>query len=203
MTPLSVFFSYFPALVIVLALSNLLLLFKTGLIAYFFILIFVIYGLPVVVFQLHEKFFPLKNGSSLLSGPEYSPWWGSHQIQWVFIAFPCLETLLRAFPGLFSRWLRLWGSKIGNNIYWTPGITIGDRGKLELGDNLVFGQDVALSSHIIRVSKRGTKLLVKPIKIGSGTFLGAGTVLGPGVEIAPDSQVPIGTVLAGNVKFPN
>ncbi|MDJ0694669.1 GH3 auxin-responsive promoter family protein [Mastigocoleus sp. MO_188.B34] len=37
---------------------------------------------------------------------------------------------------VITLWLRLWGSKVGEGIYWTPKIEIADRGLLEIGDRV-------------------------------------------------------------------
>src|SRR5690242_9394747 len=98
-----------------------------------------IYGLPVLVYRLHQWAYPVQEGISYLKGKEYSPWWGSHQIQSIYIAIPVLEAVLRLIPGVFSWWLRLWGAKVGRDVYWTPGLEIADRGLLEIGDRVVIG----------------------------------------------------------------
>ena len=112
--------------------------------------LFFLYGLPVLSYRLHSHRYPLTCGISYLQGDVYSPWWGSHQFQVIYVAFPVLETLLRLVPGLFSAWLRLWGAQVGKHVYWTPGLEIADRGLLSIGDGVVFGHRVGLYSHIIK-----------------------------------------------------
>jgi acetyltransferase-like isoleucine patch superfamily enzyme len=157
-----------------------------------------IYGLPLAAHRVHAARHPVGRSVEKLVSSDYSPWWASHQFQWVFIAFPVLETLLRAVPGLFSLWLRAWGAQVGRGVYWTPTLTVLDRGLLEIGDHVVFGHRVSLSSHIIRPTKRGDDLLcvIQPIRIGSGAFIGAGSVLGPGTVVGAGTLVEAGSVLA-------
>ena len=145
--------------------------------------VFFLYGLPVVAYRLHNRVYPLSAGITYLQGQAYSPWWGSHQFQLVYIAFPALETLLRLVPGLFSLWLRLWGSQVGQQVYWTPGLEIADRGLLSIGDRVVFGHRVGLSSHIVKPKRDNLMLYVSPITIGDNSFIGAGSNLGPGATV--------------------
>ena len=117
-------------------------------------------------------------------------------IQSLFLYFPALETAIRLVPGLFSVWLRLWGSSIGRGVYWTPHFELADRAFMDIGNNAVFGHAVKASCHVISPSREFVlKLVIKKIKIGEGAFVGAGTVLAPGVEIEAGALVKAGTYL--------
>ncbi|MBN3943116.1 MAG: DapH/DapD/GlmU-related protein [Nostoc sp.] len=159
-----------------------------------------IYGLPVLVYRLHEWVYPVREGISYLQNKEYSPWWGSHQIQAIYIAIPALEAVLRLIPGVFSCWLRLWGAKVGRDVYWTPGLEIADRSLLEIGDRVVIGHGVGIYSHIIKPRKQNLMLYVKKVKIGSNVFVGAGSNLAPGVVIGDGSYLPAASNLYPNQK---
>lgn len=201
MTPLSTIFSFFPALVILLTAASILwICFYPGLLSIMALLIS-LYVFPLFVYRIHEYFYPLKEGISYLGGKNYSPWWGSHQIQVIYIAFPALETLLRLIPGAFSLWLRLWGSKVGKNVYWTPQLEISDRSLIEIGDNVVFGNGVGIYSHIIKPKKQDLLLYIKKVKIGNNVFLGAWNHIAPGVSIADGTYVPVFTHVYPNKKF--
>ena len=153
---------------------------------------------PVVADRLHQRFAPLRPGVHRLRAPAYNAWWGTQQIQWIYLAFPALEALLRAVPGVFSWWLRAWGARIGRGVYWTPTLTVGDRGLLDVGDGALFGYGVAISAHVVQPSDGGELLaLVRPVRVGAGAFVGAGVVLGPGAVVAQGEVVPAGTVRAG------
>jgi hypothetical protein len=155
------------------------------------VLIFVVYLLPPVTLRLHEIFFPLREGVSRLSEPKYSRWWGAHQIQLIYIALPQLEALLRLVPGLYSAWLRLWGSRVGRKVYWTPNIEITDRSMLEIGDRVVFGHKCKLLGHAIKPKGAAVILYLRAIKIGSDAFIGAGSRIGPGAVISDGSYLPV------------
>ncbi|MBX2865365.1 MAG: acyl transferase [Leptolyngbyaceae cyanobacterium MAG.088] len=198
MTLLSKFLSFFPALTLGLTGLSLLYGFWHHSLVGLSLSIFFLYGLPVWVHQIHNRLYPLNNGISYLQGDNYSPWWGSHQLQVIYIAFPALETLLRLIPGLFSVWLRLWGAQIGKGVYWTPGLEIADRGLLTIGDGVVFGHQVGLYSHIIKPRRDNLMLYLKPITIGDSSFIGAGSYIGAGATITAGSFLA-----AGSEIYPN
>lgn len=161
-----------------------------GLINFIFIL-YVLYFYPLTVFRLTNIFYPLRPGKYDLQTSDFNPWWGSHQVQLVYYAMPFLEASLRIIPGAYSFWLRLWGSKIGKKIYWTPNIEIDDRTMLEIGDHTVIGHKFSFHPHVIGPKDGKLMLLVKKIKIGKKCFLGAGSDLAPGVIIDDGVSIPI------------
>ena len=202
MTLLSTLLAFFPSLVVGLAGVTFVWLcvadsWATGLLR-MSLLLFVVYGLPVLTYRLHTWRYPISEGVSYLQGKGYSPWWGSHQIQAIYIAIPTLETWLRLVPGAFSTWLRLWGAEVGQQVYWTPGLEIADRGLLTIGDRVVMGHRVGLYAHVIKPKRQDLMLYVKRIHIGDDTFVGAGSRLGPGVAIAAGTYLS-----AGSDVYPN
>ncbi len=148
-------------------------------------LLAVLYVVPVVAFRLHQIVAPLGAGGSRLDGKTYVPWWGGHQIQLIYIAVPQLEALLRMVPGLYSLWLRAWGSKIGRRVHWTPQVEVTDRSLLDVGDGVVFGHRAVLFGHVIRHGKQYMLLYVRKVTIGDGVFVGAGSAISPGAVIRP------------------
>ncbi|MFI5342626.1 MAG: acyltransferase [Chlamydiales bacterium] len=166
------------------------------------LLLFIIYALPVLFYRIHNHCIRLCEGGSRLDLPLYSPWWASHQFQGVFNAFPSLEAFLRLIPGVYSFWLRTWGSKVGRRVHWTPRVEIIDRSLIEVGDDVIFGHKVIIVSHAITKKKNGIiRLYVKRVRIGSGVFIGAGSKLGPGTVIAPNQIVPFETLLTINKRI--
>lgn len=159
-----------------------------------------IYIVPPLCYRIHNSISPLSHGLTTLSERRYSSWWGGHQIQLVFAIFPVFERILRAVPGAYSFWLRLWGSKVGRGVYWTPSTAIEDRGSMVIGDNVVFGHKVECYCHVIKPKDGALRLFTKPITIGDNTFIGAGTRIGPGVHIENGTFVPILTDLFVNER---
>jgi hypothetical protein len=161
-----------------------------------------LYVFPVLIFRLHHRLAALSEGKSRLDLPHYSPWWTSYNLQTLFHALPSLEAILRLIPGVYSFWLRCWGSSIGRGVTWTPGVEITDRSLLEIGDRVIFGHKVILVSHAISKKKSGAIwLYVKKIRIGSDSFIGAGSQFGPGTTIAPNQRVPLQTQLRINQNY--
>ena len=62
----------------------------------------------------------------------------------LFLRFPVLEEILRLVPGLYSLWLRAWGSRIGKLTYWAPQTSYSIAGCLDIGDHVVFGAGVRI-----------------------------------------------------------
>lgn len=152
----------------------------------------VVYLVPPLTFRLHQLRWPLEEGTRRLVGRGYEPWWGGHQMQALYIAIPTLEALLRLVPGLYSAWLRLWGSRIGQGVMWTPRVEIIDRSLLEVGDRVVFGHYAAVSCHLIKPTRNNLLLYVERVRIGHNAFLGAGSVLAPGVVVENGARVEAG-----------
>lgn len=153
--------------------------------------LFAVYLFPPLVFRLYCLKYPARSGRWLLHLPQRCDWWVAHQAQMIFAAIPMFEALLRLIPGAYSAWLRLWGSKVGKRVYWTPLVEIIDRHMLRVGDDVVFGHRVVCSSHVIVRKPKGEMVLIlRPARIGSGTFVGAFARIGPGVKIPEATNVP-------------
>lgn len=150
-----------------------------------------IYLFPLACFRFMGLFYPIKEGKSDLAKDKYSPWWGGHQIQLLFYVVPQFEAFLRVIPGAFSLWLRLWGSKVGKGVYWTPNVEIDDRSMVEIGNHALFGHKVELVSHVVGGKKGVFSLYSKNIVIGDGAFVGAGSRLGPGSEVEAGCFLPV------------
>jgi hypothetical protein len=164
----------------------------------------VLYGVPPLAYRVHDRLWPLKEGPAYLVNEGYIPWYGGHQLQLIYVALPSLEAMLRLLPGVYSAWLRLWGSQVGRGVYWTPVVQVLDRGMVEIGDGAILGHGVVIFSHVIKPAKKDGELLlfVKKVRIGAGVLLGAGVYMGPGVVVADGSMVPATTHLFPNARWP-
>ena len=165
------------------------------------LLLAIVYLAPVLAFRLHEVWRPLRVGVTRLDAPTYSPWWASHCFQLYYECLPFLESILRAIPGCYSAWLRLWGARIGKGVYWTPRIELTDRSLLDIGDGVVFGHKVECYCHVIRQRGESLRLIVSGIVVGAGAFLGAGSRLGPGACIPAGAFVPVLTDVGVNQTY--
>lgn len=190
MTPASRLFAFVPALLLAaLAVSVHL----RSVLCVFVVL----YVVPPLLYRA----LPLKPGLYDLKRRTFNVWWATHQLQQLYIAVPALEALLRVVPGLYSAWLRLWGSRVGAGVYWTPRMELLDRGLLDVGDGVVFGHKVELYGHTVMPKGERLMLYVDRVSVGAGAFVGAGSRLAPGVVVEPGAVVPILTDLYMKTRF--
>ncbi len=151
----------------------------------------IVYLIPPLLFRLYCLRYPVSFGRWILNAPQRCDWWIAHQFQMTYAAVPIFESVMRLVPGFYSAWLRLWGSRIGKRIYWTPLVEIVDRHMLRVGDDVVFGHRVICTSHIITRKASGDVILIlRPPNIGAGTLIGARARIGPGVRIPERAVVP-------------
>jgi hypothetical protein len=122
-------------------------------------------------------------------------WYVLLQLQQFYISFPAVENLLKFFPGVYSSWLRLWGSKIGKKVMWTPEVNLYDRTHLDIGDRVLFGSQVTISCHL--VNKRGREYVVHvaPVSIGNDVFVGFQTNIGPGSTLGEGSLTDVCSIV--------
>jgi hypothetical protein len=147
----------------------------------------ILYLMPPILARLVLAFATFSEGTIAIGSTNFFCWWASFQLQIIFCRFPALEEALRLIPGLYSLWLRLWGSKIGRLTYWSPGVAITDRSFLSIGNDVVFGAGVRLNAHVLARSKEGVmQLILAPVKIGDHVMVGGYSLLTAGTEISPD-----------------
>lgn len=183
--------SYFPAFHILIMLYTITQFIKEPGLFTLTLLAGVVYLVPPVLFRLYTLRYPVKTGRWILNHPIRSEWWVAHQLQAVYAAVPFLEALLRLLPGVYSFWLRLWGSKIGWHVHWTPCVELLDRHLLTVGDFVIFGHQVCCTAHIMTKKSNGNLVLMtRPVSIGEGTLIGAKVRIGPGVQIPDRSVIP-------------
>lgn len=165
------------------------------------ILIFIIYFLPIVLYRLFSLLVPVKVGRMKL-GPENEPcgWMIAHRLQMTYHIFPFFEGILNSLPGIYSNWLRLWGSEIGRFVYWAPDVRIYDRTHLTVGDKTFVG-GALLSCHLAVPKKDGTfELLFSPIAIGKGVFISTQANIGPGSKIKDGEHIKLLTQTFGDKR---
>jgi len=192
----------FPPFLLALGFSALAAFVRQPSIAGFAGVLFVWYLVPPLCFRLHNRLWPLREGrEDLADGRKYSAWWGSQQFQIVYTMIPQLEMVLRLVPGAYSAWLRLWGSRIGRGVMWTPVVEIMDRSMLEIGDQVLIGHQVAMVSHTV-MPKGGRHVLhLARIRIGSGAFISGRSGLGLGARVAPGEFLSFGSHVYLNRRF--
>jgi hypothetical protein len=162
---------------------------------------FLVYLLSPLLYQIIRLAIPIKTGRQQL-GPEQDPsgWMIAHRLQMIYLIFPFIEGVLNSLPGIYSNWLKLWGSKIGRMVYWAPDVKILDRTHLTVGDRTFVGGAV-LSCHLAIPKKEGIpELVFQPITIGSDVFISTQSNLGPGSRIADKEHIKILTQVYGTKR---
>lgn len=163
---------------------------------------FVIYIVPPMVQRVMLRWAALNMGVSKIDGRSFSPWLASHHIQAFYDALPYLESLLRVFPGFYSMWLRMWGSRVGYGVEWAVRMDVLDRGLMDIGNRVVFSREVELAAHVRKKTDGGaSRVLVRPVRIGNYAFIGACARIGPGANVPSNASVPALAVVDVNESF--
>ena len=115
---------------------------------------------------------------------------------------------------------RPWAIKIGNNVNIATGVKIlthgyewsvlkykygkvyGSYGKVEIGDNVLFGPRVGIytSNHAIDANERVLGgCYAKKVKIGNNVWIGGGVQINQGVSIGDNTIIGSGSVVTKNI----
>lgn len=101
---------------------------------------------------------------------------------------------------LFPKLMKLYGLKIGKNVYITTRTYIETAGLVEIGDNSFIGYNSAVAGH----ANEGRKIIVSPTKIGKNVMVGTYCIVGPGSTLGDrsilgaKSAIPKGTSVPEN-----
>lgn len=148
--------------------------------------LFLLYLLPPLAARVLRSASRIQEGRIPIGSRNYFVWWMLFNLQVVFCRLPAVEEVLRFIPGLYSGWLRLWGSRIGRWTYWAAGLRILDRSYLRIGDDVIFGADVRLNPHLLAKNDDGRlELILATVSIGDRAIVGGYSLLTAGTEIAP------------------
>ena len=146
-----------------------------------------LYVAPPLAARLLRAVAPVREGRIPIGNPQFFSWWALFNLQAIFCRFPALEEMLRMVPGLYSVWLRLWGSRIGRFTYWAPGTRILDRSFLRIGDDVMLGASVRINPHVIAKNDRDElELILATVIIGDRAVVGGYSLLTAGTELAAD-----------------
>ena len=193
---------YFPGLLVAGWVASFYLLVESPSPARFAAVLLLPYAVPLWLYRLITLLAPIREGGSALRRGVWSTWFIAYRLQLIYAYFPFLEGALLAIPGAFSLWLRAWGSRVGKRTFYAATMQITDRGHLDIGDDVFFGNQVYLSPHVVKKKASGGVLYFKRIAIGDGAAVGAGCRLGPGVKVHAGAQVPLLTDLYVREEFP-
>lgn len=106
---------------------------------------------------------------------------------------------------IMSPFYASWGGKnvyIGNNCYINFNVTMIDDGKITIGDNVLVGPNVTISTvnHPIDINKRiKNNIIIKDVSIGNNVWIGANVVILPGIKIGNNSVIGAGSVVTKDI----
>lgn len=133
---------------------------------------------------------------------------------WTLFGAPVLASRVMVSVRVRSWLLRLFGARIGVNMYMKPGVRVKFPWFLTVGDHCWIGEDVWIDnlapvnvgSHVCISqgaylctgnhdwSKPNLKLFTRPIRLERGCWVGAKTLVGPGVTVAEGAILSAGSV---------
>ena len=89
---------------------------------------------------------------------------------------------------------------VGKNVFINSGCCFQDQGGIEIGDNVLIGQQVVIATlnHDLDVEKRAN-MLPAPVKIGNGVWIGAHATILAGVTIGRGAVIAAGAVVTKDV----
>lgn len=92
-----------------------------------------------------------------------------------------------------------WNLKIGKNCWVGEGVWISNKGKVEIGDNVVISQEsfITTGSHEIYTTM---DTLVSPIVIRDGVWISSRCIILQGVEIGVNAVITPGSVVYKSLK---
>ena len=93
---------------------------------------------------------------------------------------------------------RALGARIAYDVQMAIDVTLVDTPLIEIGSGAVIADEVTISCHTFV----GDRLVLKPVKIGSGAFVGARTLIGPGAKLGPDAWIGAGNLVAAALIEP-
>ncbi len=145
-----------------------------------------LYIAPALLVRSVRRVAAVPNGRYGPATITFRLWWFCAQCQLLFNRLPILEECLRVVPGLYSAWIRLWGSRVGSLVYWAPGVVVFDRQLLRIGHRVAFGGRAHITPHYMAKDDDGCiELCIAPITIGDDALVGGLSLVPAGATIEP------------------
>ena len=150
-----------------------------------------LYLVPPLCARALLLFVPAPDGVFRPQDSGFFHWWLLTQLQVNYSRFPATEEALRLVPGLYSLWLRLWGSRVSLFVYWSPGVIVMDRTHLRIGPRVVIAPGARIGAHVLQTFRDGgSQLSVAPVRIDAGAMIGIMAGVGPGCHVHAHETVP-------------
>lgn len=142
------------------------------------------------------------------------------ELLWILLGAPVLASRLMLSARVRSALLRLFGAKIGKQMYMKPGVRVKFPWYLTVGDYCWIGEDVwidnlapvSIASHVCVSqgaylctgnhdwSKPNLRLFTRPITLQRGCWVGARTLVGPGVTVKEGAILTAGGVATKDLQ---
>lgn len=139
---------------------------------------------------------------------------------WLLFAAPILRSHVMVSSAVRTMLLRLFGAKIGTNVYFKPGLRVKFPWYLSIGDYSWIGEDVwidnlapvSIDAHVCVSqgvylctgnhdwSTRNMRLFRRPIHLQTGCWAGARSVISPGVTVGEGAILSVGSVATGDLE---
>lgn len=162
-----------------------------------------IYLLPPLVSRLTLAAFGRPAGRATLDTRNYRVWWFLTQWQMVFNRLPWLEEVLRLVPGLYPLWIALWGGRLSQFAYVSPGVLITDRYLVDVGRGAVLGMKSTLAGHLaVRDDDGRFVVLIGTPVVEAEAIVGGESGLGPGATLRAGQMLPAGRRIAPFGQWP-
>lgn len=135
----------------------------------------------------------------------YIPGFEGFFLRYVFYKILCkrIEPFPFIFSGVFLQ--HSYGIEIGRNFNANRGVHMYGRGGIKIGDYVLIGPNVIITSSQHRYDIKGTPILFqghekKEIVIGNDVWIGANAVILPGVTIGEGTIIGAGAVVTSDTE---
>ncbi len=135
----------------------------------------------------------------------YIPGFEGFALRYVFYKFLCkkIEPFPFIFPGAYIQ--HCYGIEVGRNLNVNRGVHIYGRGGIKIGDYVLIGPNVVITSSQHNYSIKGVPILFQghekdPVVIGNDVWIGANAVILPGVTIADGTIIGAGAVVTSDTE---
>ena len=93
--------------------------------------------------------------------------------------------------------------KIGENVFFNDGCSINCQKNIEIGNNVMLGQNVMIFDHDHDYKNNMNKFVRKDVRIGNNVWIGANCVILKGVIIGDNVVIAAGTIINKNIPNDN
>lgn len=89
--------------------------------------------------------------------------------------------------------------KIGDNCFFNDGCSINCQDEIEIGNNVICGQNVLIFDHDHDYKNDMTKFVKRKVKIGNNVWIGANVTILKGVTIGDNAVIAAGTIVKEDI----